>query len=145
MPHVRELLAHKGSHVLTVSPRATVLDAVAIMNEHRIGGLVVTDRGRVIGIFTERDLLHRVVAQRLDPAYTLVQDVMTWDVVTCDPECDVGEVRSLFMHRRIRHLPIVNREGQLLGMVSIGDVNAWMLEGHEATIHHLHEYIYGRV
>lgn len=145
MPTVRHLLAHKGSHVLTVSPQAAVLDAVHLMNDHRIGALVVTERGRVVGIFTERDLMRRIVGQRLDPLDTPVRDVMTWDVVTCDADCDIDEVRSIFKSRRIRHLPIVDGEGGLVGMVSIGDVNGWMIDGQEAAIHQLHEYLYGRV
>ena len=145
MPQVKDILAHKGSHVLTVSPQGSVLDAVAIMNEHRIGSVVVCERRQVVGMFTERDLLVRVVSPGLDPAQTRVRDVMTQEVVVCDIHCDIDEVRTMFKERRIRHLPILDAQSQLVGLVSIGDLNAWMIDGHEATIHHLHEYLYGRV
>lgn len=144
MPHVSEILKKKGTHVLSVGPQATVLDAVTLMNDHKVGALLVQDQGRAVGIFTERDLLRRVVGQGRDPKTTRVADVMTADVISCTPGCDIDEARAIFMQRRIRHLPIVDDDGQLRGMVSIGDLNAWMLDGQECEIRYLHEYIYGR-
>jgi CBS domain-containing protein len=145
MPQVAQILERKGSAVHTVGPQATVLDAVTLMNEHKIGALVVQQNGEVLGIFTERDLMRRVVGERLDPTRTLVHQVMTRDVVCCHLDDDLDHIRSILKNRRVRHLPVVDNSARLRGLISIGDVNAWMLDGQEATIHYLHEYIYGRV
>jgi CBS domain-containing protein len=97
----------------------------------------------VSGIFSERDVLRRVVAERRDPAAVRVREVMTQEVICCRPDTDVNEARSVFRNRRIRHLPVVDREEKLLGLVSIGDLNAFDAVVQESTIHLLHEYIYG--
>ena len=145
MPAVRELLAIKGSQVFSVGPDATVLDAALLMNEHRIGSLVVMEGGHVNGIITERDILRRVVVPRLDPAATPVRDVMTREVACCEPGTTLDEVRSVLKNRRIRHLPVCGDGNALVGMVSIGDLNAYQAHDQERTIHVLQEYINGRV
>lgn len=145
MATVRQLLDAKGSSVLTVSPRATVLDAALIMNEHKIGALIVHDEGQIQGMFTERDVLRRIVAERRDPADTVVADVMTTDVIVCEEDCTIEDARQIFFSRRIRHLPVVDKRGKLQGMISIGDLNAHQLNGQETVIHYLEEYLYGRV
>lgn len=145
MSKVTDILYEKGSHVLTIGQEATVLDAALLMNEHKIGALVVTDGRRVIGMFTERDVLRRIVAERQDPAETCVGAVMTVEVMCATPKMNVEEARHVMKTKRIRHLPIVNEERALLGLISIGDLNAWELDGQEKTIHSLKEYLYGRV
>jgi CBS domain-containing protein len=144
MPLVRDLLARKGPHVHTTGPAATVLDAALVMNQHKIGSLVVVDGGRIVGIFTERDVLHRVVAGRRDPADTRVADVMTAEVVCCSPETDLDEARGAMTNRRIRHLPVADADGRLLGLVSIGDLNAQLQAAQEQTLFLLDQYIHGR-
>ena len=144
MATVRDILAVKGTHVLSIGPEATVLDAAVLMNEHKIGSLLVTDGGRLAGIITERDILQRVVARRRDPAATPVREVMTAEVVCGGPDTTLDEVRGSMKNRRIRHLPILDGDEQLLGMVSIGDLNAHQARDQEVTIHVLHEYIQGR-
>jgi CBS domain-containing protein len=145
MPHVGEILERKGQAIHAVGPHATVMDAVTLMNEHKIGALVVQEAGEVRGIFTERDLMRRVVGEGLDPRRTAVASVMTTDVVCCGESTTIDEARTILRNRRIRHLPVVDDRRRLRGLVSIGDLNAWMLDGQQATIHYLHEYIYGRV
>jgi len=146
MSTVLEILQAKGSDLVTVNRKATVLDAANVMNQHKVGAVVVMDeQNNVEGIFTERDLMQRVVGQRLSPADTIVEDVMTSDVVCCEATASIDEARAVMRNRRIRHLPVVSLEGPLVGMVSIGDLNAWHLEGQEKTIHYLKEYLYGRV
>lgn len=144
MPTVRDVLRAKNNGVESTSPGASVLDAVHQMNEHKIGALVVMDEGRVAGMFTERDVLRRIVGDGKDPAATKVGQVMTTKVVCCDPDADLEEISTLMRNRRIRHVPVCNGDGKLLGMVSIGDVNAFSASNQEATIHFLNEYIYGR-
>lgn len=144
MAKVNDILLDKGSQVLSVGEEATVLDAAILMNDHRVGGLVVTRDAEVVGMFTERDVLRRVVAEQRDPARTRVGDVMTRNVYCCSPETTIEEARGMMMRLRIRHLPVVDAGG-VVGLVSIGDLNAWQLNGQEKTIHFLEEYLYGRV
>jgi CBS domain-containing protein len=115
------------------------------MNEHKIGSLVVLEAGQVVGMFTERDVLRRVVGEQRDPARTRVGEVMTTEVVCCTPETTIDEARGAMKNRRIRHLPLVDGDRRLQGLISIGDLNAYQASDHEQTIYWLHEYIYGRV
>jgi CBS domain-containing protein len=144
MPTVRDVLASKVQGVQSTSPEATVLEAVTQMNDHKIGALVVMEDGKVAGMFTERDVLRRVVGDARLPDATRVGQVMTSKVVCCDPDADLEEVATLMKNRRIRHVPVCNGDGRLLGMISIGDVNAYNASNQEATIHFLNDYIYGR-
>ena len=145
MNTVKSILADKGGHVWSVGPGATVLEAAVLMNEHKIGALVVLEAGRLVGVFTERDVLRRVVGSARDPAATRVADVMTAEVICCSPEATLEEARGVMKNRRIRHLPVIDGEGRLLGLVSIGDLNARMEHAQEQHIHLLNEYLYGRV
>lgn len=144
MATIREILKTKGPQVWTVGPAATVLEAVHIMNEHQIGALVVCDSGGIVGIFTERDVLSRVLGEGLDPGHTQVGEVMSHDVVCAALQTSIEEARGAMMNRRIRHLPVVS-DDKLLGLISITDLNAYQVASHETTIHLLHEYLYGRV
>lgn len=143
MANVQAIVSRKGSQVLTVRPEASVLDASKLMNEHKIGALIVLDGERVRGMFTERDVLRRIVAEQRDPATTTVQEVMTEKVVTCSPEIEIDNARNIFMEKRIRHLPVLDENDRLVGMISIGDLNAWELTGQEMKIAALEEYLYG--
>src|SRR3989442_15189223 len=105
MATVNDILAAKGGHLNTISPHASVYDAAVLMNEHKIGSLLVMEEGRLIGIFTERDILRRIVAEQRDPAATHIGEVMTSDVACCRPHTDLEEARSVMKNRRIRHLP----------------------------------------
>ena len=145
MATVHDVLKQKGSQVLSIGSSASVLDAALLMNEHRIGGLVVLRSAKIEGIVTERDVLRRVVAQRVDPADITVKEVMTADVYCCKKDASIEEARSIFKNKRIRHLPVIDDAGMLVGMISIGDINGWKLEGQEKTIHYLKEYLYGEM
>lgn len=145
MAQVRELLQRKGPKVWTIGKEATVLQAALLMNEHKIGALVIIDQGQIGGMFTERDVLHRIVAQQRDPARTTVADVMSAEVICCSPDTSVDEARGAMRDRRIRHLPVVGEDGELMGLISIGDLNAFQAAAQEQTIFLLSEYLYGRV
>ena|SRR5438477_8632360 len=146
MATVREILARKGSHVFTIGPEASVMDAATLMNEHKVGALVVIDDGRgVVGMFTERDVLRRVVGEQRDPTTTRVADVMTTEVACATPETTVEEARGAMKNCRIRHLPLVDEDRRLMGLISNGDLNACQKSDHEYTIYMLQEYLYGRV
>jgi CBS domain-containing protein len=145
MVKARDILAQKGTSVFTVGPSASVLEAAFLMNEHRVGALVVLLDQQIIGMFSERDVLRRVVGEKRDPATTLVQDVMSTEVVCCTLETSLEEARGAMKNRRIRHLPVVNENNELQGLISIGDLNAHQATNQEQTIYLLQEYLYGRV
>jgi len=145
MPSVMDIIADKGSDVFTISPTATVLEATHSMNDQKIGALVVKDgSGHVMGIFTERDVLRRVIAEEKSPNSVRVGEVMTRDVVCCPPETDIDEASRIMRDKKVRHLPVCDGDGTLLGLVSIGDLNAYHASSQEAQIHFLSEYVYGR-
>lgn len=144
MPTAKDILQGKGSTVFTVKPQASVLEAAQLMNQHQIGCLVVMNEDRVAGIFTERDVLRRVVNEQRSPASTRVEEVMTRQVVACQQQTPIEEARAIMRVRRIRHLPIIDEEQRLLGLISIGDLNAWESQNQAQTIQFLHEYLYGR-
>jgi CBS domain-containing protein len=110
------------------------------MNRRGIGSLVVTDGGRVVGMFTERDVLVRIVAAGADPAATPVRQVMTTDVVTIQPETTVKAAMMMMTERRCRHLPVLDH-GQLAGLISIGDVTRWNLREQADHIADLEAYV----
>lgn len=145
MATVHDLLAVKGTQVQSIGPDATVFEAAERMNGHRIGSLVVLDEGMPTGIITERDILQRVVAMRRDPDETRVADVMTRELICCQPHTTVEEARGVMKNRRIRHMPVVQESGKLLGLISIGDLNAHDSNHKELTIHLLEAYIAGQV
>ena len=146
MPTVSDVLVSKSaSRLHTIAPAASVLDAVAKMNELTIGSLIVMEDGQVLGIFTERDVLRRVVGEMKRPSTTTISEVMTRDVVCIEPDADLDDCSELMKNRRIRHLPVCDGDGRLKGMISIGDLNAYHASHREATLHYLNEYIYGRV
>ena len=144
MATATEILARKGHSILHVPRSSTALDAVHKMNQHGIGALMVIDEGKLLGMFTERDVLRRVIGEGREPSSILVGDVMTTEVHSCRPTDDIDDIATVMRNRRIRHVPICNEEGDLLGLISIGDINAWNLSKQEAQIENLSNYIYGR-
>lgn len=137
-----DLLRHKGSHVSRVAPESTVQDAVRQMNRERVGALLVMVGDTIVGIFTERDLLSRVVAEDRSPAKTRVGDVMTTEIVAVKPSRTVGEAMQIVSEKRVRHLPVVE-DGRLLGIISSGDLTRWTVAEKEGLIHSLMDYIQG--
>lgn len=142
MATVRELLARKGTEVVSIAPTASVLDAARLMNERGVGGVLVLDPAQqLVGIFTERDILRRVVATGRDAAATLVGEVLTAPVITCLPDTSVEECSAIITTRRVRHLPVVDA-GALLGVVTSGDILAHRVAEHEATIQYMNSYMF---
>jgi CBS domain-containing protein len=122
----RDLLAEKNSSVVyTVPPETPVAEACRLMEARRIGSLLVTRESRVEGIFTEWDVVARVVAAGRDAAATRVAEVMTREVVMVGPDEPISRMEKLMRSRRFRHLPVAGPGGRLLGILSIGDVAAW--------------------
>src|SRR3954447_10968729 len=115
MPAIRDILASKGSNVLSIPPDTTALEAAELMNRHRVGSLVVMDGGRVIGMFTERDILTRVVVPRRNRGEPAVRGGRPTGLVCGQPHTKLDEARVAMKARRIRHLPVVDEMDQLLG------------------------------
>lgn len=140
MNEIRNILARKGPHVHAIDPQASVAEAVELMNELRIGSLVVIDGEEIVGIFTERDVLRRVVAACVDPRTTLVSSVMTRELITVEPMTTLAMALSLITEHRCRHLPVVE-DGRLVGLVSAGDLTAYLVSDQQQTIWDLYFYI----
>lgn len=144
MTTARELLAakHYGG-IITVDPGATVRDACCLLRDRNVGSLVVFDGGAYLGIFTERDVVKRVVADGLDPARTFVAEVMTPKLITVRQETMIEEIEATMRRERIRHLVVVG-DGGVVGIVSLGDVAArHAVEDHDRA-EFLTEYVFGR-
>jgi CBS domain-containing protein len=133
--------ANKG-RIRAIAPDETVLKAAERMNDDRIGSLVVMQGSSLIGIITERDILTRIVAERRDPASTVVSTVMTPDPLSAPPTATVGEAREIMRRERIRHLPVCE-DDKLLGMISIGDLNAFESQRLNGLVDTLESYITG--
>ena len=112
------------------------------MNRHRIGSIVILENQRAVGIFTERDVLRRVVGQNIDPRVKRVADVMTSNLITIAPDTTIEETMILFADKRCRHLPVLSND-RLVGLISIGDISRWMADSHRAEAEHLKNYIAG--
>jgi len=147
MSYVKDVLARKGTAVTTATKDETVYAAALRMNEGRIGAMCVVEGERVVGMFTERDILCRVVAVKRDPAITRIGDVMTTPVFTCSPDAKTSDCAALMSQRKIRHLPVVegDEKGKLVGMISTGDLMAMDVADKQAHIDDLHHYLHGRV
>jgi CBS domain-containing protein len=139
---IATLLEQKDGAVFTIPSTVTVAEAVQEMNAHKVGSVLVMNGLRLAGIFTERDVLRRVVGSDLDPRFTPITKVMTSDVLTIEPTATVQEVMDIFTNRRCRHLPVVV-DGTLLGVISIGDVSRWVANSHRVEAESLRQYIAG--
>lgn len=142
MPTALTILEKKGSDVATVDQDATVLEAAKLMNERRIGAVVVTRGDRAVGIFTERDILNRIVAREKPPGTARVKDSMTSPMACCRRDTKLAVCKSVMTSKRIRHLPVVE-DGKLYGMISSGDILASESADQQATIEYLNEYLHG--
>lgn len=141
---IREILEAKGGEVHTTTASATVSDAVRQMNQHGIGALVVVDGDQPVGIFTERDVLERVVAQGRSATATQVGRVMTREVVVISPRRTVEQVMKVVTQKRCRHLPVLEN-GRMVGLISSGDITKWLTRHQAQDIQDLVEYINGPV
>jgi CBS domain-containing protein len=138
---IRAILAHKGSAIRSVSPDTTVFAAVERMNDHHVGALLVTaDANRLLGIFTERDVMVRVIARELDPKVTPVGEVMTRTVVTLPIAATIETAMRTITEKRCRHLPVLDGD-KLAGVISIGDVMGWLVRDQQRTIDDLNDYV----
>lgn len=136
------ILRDKPQALYTVAPDATVQEAVKTMAEANVGCIVIMGDGKLQGLFTERDLMTRVIGAGREPTETPIRDVMTSAIATVTPKITVGEAMALCTERRLRHLPVYDGD-TMLGIISAGDLTKWAISEQEHTIDELSRYIYG--
>ncbi len=137
---IADVLRNKGTDVATVAPAATVAELIATLAERNVGALPVVDGGRLVGIVSERDVVRRLHDGGASVLAALVSDIMTSDVTTCSPNDGAAELASVMTKGRFRHLPVVV-DGQLAGIVSIGDLVKARIDMLESEREQLQSYI----
>jgi CBS domain-containing protein len=140
---INEILDHKGSsHVWTISPDATVFEAIQMMSDKNIGAVLVTDEGRLVGIISERDYTRKVALKGKTSKELKVHEIISEGVLSVTPQHTIEECMRLMTERRVRHLPVLESD-RILGIVSIGDLVNWIIGAQSTTIHQLETYISG--
>jgi CBS domain-containing protein len=134
------ILEDKGRQIHAVHPDATVIEAVWVMNRNRAGAVLVMDLSQLLGVFSERDILTRVIEAGKDPSTTAVKEVMTSEIVSVQSARTVGEAMAVMTETRCRHLPVFDDDG-LLGLVSIGDLTRWLIRDKAFLIDQLYNYV----
>lgn len=142
MKTVSDILAKKGTEILSISPTVPVIDAVKAMAQQKVGALLVLEAGKLRGIVSEQDYTRKVILTCLNAEQMLVQDIMTRQVVVTRPDQPVQEVMAIMTERRIRHLPVMHN-GELVGLVSIGDLVKEIISEQQFIIAQLENYIHG--
>jgi IMP dehydrogenase len=141
---INQLLMQKGRDIITIAPTATVFEAVQLMDAKNIGSLLVLNtRGKIAGIFAERDCFRKVILAGKAPQDVQVKAVMTKKVIYASPETTVDECMSLMTEKRIRHLPVLDHDEKILGIISIGDLVKFVVSEQDAMIKNLEKYIEG--
>jgi CBS domain-containing protein len=140
--NIRDILHYKGSSVWTISPDATVYEAIEMMADKNIGALLVTEQGKLIGIISERDYTRNVVLKGRSSKDTPVRQILSGNVVRVSPDHTVEDCMRLMTEHRVRHLPVVDGE-KILGVVSIGDLVNCIISAQSSTISQLETYITG--
>lgn len=140
--HLSEILKEKGSQVHQIHPDATVLTAAKQMNAEKIGSLLVMENNQPVGIFTERDVMTRIVDAGKDPQTTKVREVMSADLIVVRPSLTIEETMRVMTEKRRRHLPVYE-DGVLHGMISIGDLMRSIVREKDSVVDNLLDYIHG--
>ena len=139
---VSELLHVKGTNVWTVTPETMVYDAIQTMADKNVGALVVVEDSKLVGMLSERDYTRKVVLKGKSSKSTPVREILSEKVVSVTPQATVQECLRTMTQSRIRHLPVLEN-GNLVGIVSIGDLVNWVIQAQSSTIHQLETYISG--
>ena len=143
METVRHLLQSKGAEIWAVAPTDTVYEALKLMAEKDVGALLVTDGKKLAGIFSERDYARKIILQDRSSRNTQVREIMTSRVVCVHPDQTIEACMALMTNRHIRHLPVVDEQENVLGVISIGDVVKAVISDQASLISHLSNYILG--
>jgi len=140
MKTVRNILKKKGSDIFSISPQATVYEALQIMADKNIGAVLVIEKGKLAGILSERDYARKVILKGKASKETLVRDLMTTNVLYVDPDKNVEDCMFLMITKHIRHLPVMENE-QLIGIISINDVVKTIISEQQFAIDTLEKYM----
>ena len=140
MKPVQELLKGRKPTVFQVSPSVTVFEALRLLADYEVGAMVVMDKGKLVGVVSERDYTRKVALQGKNSKETTVAEIMTRDAITVTPRTGTRACMALMSQKKIRHLPVVDG-GQVLGMISIRDIMDDIIADHEETISQLTHYI----
>lgn len=141
MKTIAQVLEGKAAQIATMEADRTVLDALRLLAEHGIGAVLVTDAGRLAGIFSERDYARRVVLEGKSSSTTPLREVMTSKLIHVTPVNTVDDAMQLMTDKRIRHLPVLDETGRLVGVVSIGDMVKETIAYQQFLIRQLESYI----
>lgn len=140
---VKALLETKGKDVVSIDDHYTVEDAIRSMNARKIGALMVNDKGKTVGIFTERDVVRSYIANAGKSFKEIpIKDAMTTDLMVAEMEDDLSDVMAIMVEKNIRHLPVIE-DGQVIGMLSIRDIVQTHVGKLTSEIHYLKDYITG--
>jgi CBS domain-containing protein len=139
---IKQLLDEKGRDIWSIKPEDTVFDAIKRMAEKRIGALIVLENGKLVGIISERDYARKVILKNKASQDTTVREIMVSPVVCGRPEQTVDECMTLITHKRVRHLPIIDKN-QVVGVISIGDLVKSIIAQQQFEIEQLEHYITG--
>jgi|TARA_B110001454_G_scaffold37965_1_gene37387 CBS domain-containing protein len=142
MKTLEQILQLKGRDVLVTSPDSTVYDSLALLAEHEVGALVVVDNNRPVGLFSERDYARKVILKSLSSHDVLVRAIMASPVICVDTSLTVDKAMGIMTERRVRHLPVLDDNAQLTGIVSIGDLVKDIIAEQQYTIDQLQHYIH---
>ena len=137
------VLHHKGTSVWTISPGATVFEAIQLLAQKNVGALPVVEGDKVIGIFSERDYTRKVALEGKTSHKTLVREIISTNVVSVTPHHTLEDCMRLMTEKHIRHLPILEG-GKMVGFISIGDLVNWIISAQSATIDQMQSYLSGR-
>ena len=143
MTTIHQLLQNKAPDVWTIAPTDKVFHALELMAEKNIGALPVVENGRVCGIFSERDYARKVVLHGRSSRDTPIADIMTAQVISVRPQEGMSRCMALMTDKHIRHLPVLDDNEQLIGIISIGDVVKAIIAEQQILIDHLQDYITG--
>lgn len=137
------ILYHKGAAVWSVSPAATVFEAIKLLAEKNIGALPVVDGDKLVGIFSERDYTRKIALEGRSSRDTKVREVVSSPVFSVSPQHSIEDAMRVMSEKHIRHLPVLE-EGRMVGLVSIGDLVNWIISAQNSTIDQMEAYIAGR-
>ena len=143
MGKVKDILDFKGNAVYHVAPDVTVYHAIEVMCEKNIGGLVIIEDGKMVGIFTERDYARKLILKGRSSKDTPIRDLMTTKVFTVTPDTSIEQCMRMMSDKKFRHLP-VEENGELVGVISISDVVRMVINEQKSIIEHLEQYIAGQ-
>ncbi len=140
---VSAILQEKGRQIWTIAPSETVYAALQIMASKEIGALLVMEGDRLIGVLSERDYARKIILKGRSSKETKVSEVMVSPALTVPSDCSVERAMRLMTESRVRHLPVLDPNGGVVGLVSIGDLVKWIITSQQETIQQLHSYISG--